>query len=165
MDKFFITCDNCDLGYQNVRDEPCLKKEKEFVESLWSLYKPYADRHFKEDATKHFQERFWEMYLGATLLKYDFKIDSHNEKGPEFVTKLNSKRCWFEAITPSPGAGPDAVPEMEYGAKIAIRVPTDEITLRLRHAIHEKYKKYQHYVDEGIIGNDESYIIAKTQKG
>jgi hypothetical protein len=164
MDNFFLACDDCALGYQNVRDEARLADEKEFVEYLWSLYKPYADRHFKEDAKKHFQERFWEMYLGVTFLEHRFLLDPHTRKGPEFYVEINNIRCWVEAIAPSAGEGPDAVPEMEYGAKVATSGPVNEIILRLRHAIHEKYKKYQHYLDEGIVGSDEPYILAINSK-
>ena len=164
MDEFFITCDSCDLGYKNVRDLENHIAEKEFVENLWSIYKPYADRHFKEDAKLHFQERFWEMYLGGTLLDHGFKLDPHSNKGPEFFIELNNNRCWFEAIAPSAGEGPDAVPDMEHGKIVATRVPTDEIVLRLRHAIHEKYKIYLQHVEEGIISRDEPYILAINSK-
>lgn len=164
MDEFFITCDDCDLGYKDVRDEENLSEIKQFVESLWSLYKPYSDRHFREDARQHFQERFWEMYLGNTFLKHGFKLNPHTNKGPEFYIEINNKRCWLEAIAPSAGEGPDAVPEMEFGGKVATRVPSDEIILRLRHAIHEKHKKYLHYAEEGIIRSDEPYILSINSK-
>ena len=164
MNKFFLSCDDCDPGYINIRDQDYRLEDKKFVEQLWSSYKPYADLNFKTDARKHFQERFWEMYLGNTFLNHKFELDQYSQKGPEFYLGINDNRYWIEAISPGAGEGLDAVPEIEYGKPLATRVPEYEIILRFRHAIFEKYKKYLDYVEQDIIKNNEPYVIAINSK-
>jgi hypothetical protein len=158
--RFFQECTGCNPAYINIRDLEKFSEDKEFIEALWQVYRPYADRHFRNDARTHFQERFWEMYLGVTLIKHGFTIDAGNTTGPEFFIKETIPKTWVEAIAPGPGESADAVPEMEYGSSVATKVPSEEIILRLRHAIREKYRKYAQYLDANIVAPDESYIIA-----
>src|SRR5208282_1945429 len=108
--SFFIETDECDAGYKNVRDlsKPKYIMFKNYVESLWTIYAPYADKHFLSDATLHFQQRFWEMYLGCTFLAHNFVINRGGDKGPEFFLSRMSQNIWVEAIAPGPGDGPDA---------------------------------------------------------
>ena len=44
------------------------------------------------------------------------------------------------------------------------QVPADETILRLRHAIHEKYRKYRQYREADVIASDEPYIIGINSK-
>ena len=164
--SFFLNATECDRGYKNVRDKPRHAEYKNFVESLWKIYKPYADKHFQTDAVIHFQERFWEMYLGATFLEHSFSITRGTDKGPEFYLSNTPKKIWIEAIAPSPGCGPDAynLPKQQGGSPIAYNVPIDEIILRLRHAIEEKKRKYENYIAECVISSDDAYIIAINSK-
>lgn len=162
--SFFQNSARCDPGYKNVRDEPSLLECKNYVESLWHAYAPHADPHFRSDAVTHFQERFWEMYLGATFLAHGFSIDRGGNTGPEFFLSSTPRKVWIEAIAPGPGDGPDAVPPPQYGAPIAQRVPVNEIILRLRQAIEEKKKKHADYVARNVISADEIYIIAINSK-
>ena len=140
-ERFFQECNGFNPAYMNIRDLERFSKDKELVETLWQVYRPHADRHFRNDARTHFQERFWEMYLGVTLIKHGFTIDAWNAKGPEFFIKKIPK-IWVEAIAPGAGEGADAVPEIEYGSLVMTKVPEKEIILRLRHAIWQKYRKY-----------------------
>ena len=163
---FFIDAAKCAPGYKNVRDEPHYSDFKNFVESLWKIYKPYADKHFQSDAAIHFQERFWEMYLGATFLKHRFTINRGGDKGPEFYLSNTPKKIWIEAITPGHGNGPDAyeLPKTPGNSPVAFTVPTNEIILRLRNAIWEKKRKYESYVADGVVSADDVYIIAINSK-
>lgn len=147
-------------SYITIRDLEKFSEDKEFIEALWQVYRPYADRHFRDDACTHLQERFWEMYLGVTLIKHGFAIDAGSAKGPEFFIKDRIPKIWIEAIAPWPGEGADTVPEMEYGSSVATRVPAEEIILRLRHAIRGKYRKYVQYLAANVVAPDEPYIIA-----
>jgi len=76
VDGFFQSGNDCDPGYMNVRDLAHHSEDRVFVESLWQMYRPYADTNFRSDARHHFNEQFWEMYLGCTLLEHGFRISS-----------------------------------------------------------------------------------------
>ena len=54
---------------------------------------------------------------------------------------------------------PDRVPDMKLG--VVTVVPDDEIVLRYRAAIKEKYdSKYHNYVENGLIMPTDAYVIA-----
>lgn len=157
---FFQPGTDHDAGYINVRDNPCLAEDRAFVEHLWEKYYPYADTNFLTDARKHFQERFWEMYVGVAVLERGFPLHRGSAKGPEFYFDCKERKVWVEAIAPGQGEGPDAVPELEYGKPVATRVPEEEIILRIRHALLEKNRKLQVYRDSGIVAPTDGYILA-----
>jgi type I restriction enzyme S subunit len=162
--SFFITEGECEPAYTNLRDLSEVAHHRKFVENLWAIYAPYADDHFVTDARMHLQERFWEMYLGCTLIKNGFELFNPSRRGPEFYCQTDGARCWFEAITPGPGTGRDLVPEIEYNTTVATRVPEEQIILRLRHAIHEKYKKYEICLRDGDLTKKDAYVIAINSK-
>jgi type I restriction enzyme S subunit len=146
------------LGYKNLRDAAHLIEYKKYIESLWENYKPYADEHFRSDACKHFQERFWEMYLGVTFIKHGFTINRGGDKGPEFYIETNAgRKIWIEAIAPHPGDGADAFPPLKTG--VWRDAPVNEFILRLTHAIETKKKP-----KKGIVGSDDIYIIGINTK-
>lgn len=151
-------------GYAHIRDLSHLSAAKEFVEQLWGKYRPYADPHFREDAKEHFQQRFWEMYLGVTLISHGFTLDAGGTTGPEFSITIAGKKIWWEAVAPERGNGTDAVPEFVYGASVLTDVPAERIILRLRHAIEEKHRKYQHYLDQVVLNGNDAYVIAINSK-
>lgn len=161
---FFQSDGNCEPDYEAVRDLDRNLDARNFVESLWLKYYPYADSHFLSDARQHFQQRFWEMYLGGTLLERGFTLDVGGKKGPEFSTDISGHKCWFEAIAPNPGSGPDAVPARILDPSVVSSVPEDKIILRLRHAIREKDRKYRKYCNEDVVASDEAYVIAINSK-
>jgi len=144
--------------YINTRDEDNYSSNKLFIEQIWPIYRPYADRHFKKDAKFHFHERFWEMYLGVTLIKRGYSINGPISQGPEFYIDIGSSKMWFEAIAPSRGEGNDAVPESPL--EEVTETPQREILLRLTNAVAEKYKKYKLDKQKGNIQNDDLYIVA-----
>ena len=148
---FFSVSPQCDPAYANVRENPELRDFKCYVEFLWRAYAPYADKHFLSDSITHFQERFWEMYIGVTFLANGFCIEHAGEEGPDFFVLTTQRKVWIEAIAPGAGDGPDAVPEPEYGASVEPRAPVDEVILRVRHAIEEKKRKYVSYVEKGSL--------------
>jgi type I restriction enzyme S subunit len=43
---------------------------------------------------------------------------------------------------------------------VAQRVPDEQITLRYRSAIEDKYKKYRQYLEQGTIRSSDAYIVA-----
>ncbi|HEY3489830.1 MAG TPA: hypothetical protein VGK27_06890 [Candidatus Deferrimicrobiaceae bacterium] len=149
---------DCDCGYLNIQRSEFLRPVKINIERLWEIYQPYADRHFREDACKHFLQRYWEMYLAVALIDSGFTLFKPSDEGPEFFIEIDGRRVWVEAIAPEGGEGPDRVSEFPPGA--AFNVPTEKILLRYTHALAEKHAKYQRDLEKGIIGIDDGYILA-----
>jgi len=155
-----------DPVYTNIRDGhfPEQIVERQIAENLWAKYHPYADRHFLVEIRKDFDARFWEMYLACTLLDNGYKISSA-DRGPDIKVNHSEKTVWIEAIAPTAGdpSSPDSVPDnrMRPGHVVAREVPDRQIIFRYCAAIKEKYcVKYFKYVKDGIVGNDDCYVIA-----
>jgi hypothetical protein len=161
--SFFINGRCEDVGYQNVRDNLRCKEYKHFVEQLWNRFYHLSDPHFREDARNHFLQRFWEMYLGVTLLEKDFNLQRHGSEGPEFYASVGDRRVWFEAIAPGPGGGPDQVPQPIDGE--ANDVPIERILLRFTNALAEKRRRYSAALGKGIIAPEDHYVLAINSKG
>lgn len=159
---FFLPGDCEDLGYRNIRDLPHHEQSRTFVESLWSQYHTYADRHFLEDAKAHFTERYWEMYLGVALLNHGLQLIRFGNEGPEFYFVHNHRKIWVEAVAPGPGTTSDRVPEIRYGD--VSRVPTEKILLRFTNALDEKRRKYLTALSKGIIHQSDLYLLAMNSR-
>jgi hypothetical protein len=159
---FFLSGDCEDLGYRNIRDLPHHEQSRAFVESLWSQYNTYADRHFLEDAKAHFTERYWEMYLGVALLNHGLQLIRLGNEGPEFYFVHNDRKIWVEAVAPGPGTTSERVPEVQYG-EVSL-VPTDKILLRFTNALSEKRQKYLTALSKGIIHQDDLYLLAMNSR-
>lgn len=133
---------------------------RHYAEGLWNKYYPYADRHFLVEIGIDFHARFWEMYLTCTFMDKGYEISSRDE-GPDIKIKYGGKIIWIEAITPKSGdpSKPDSVPPLALN--VAQKVPDEQIILRYRSAIHNKYcGKYFKYLEDGIVSNDDCYVIA-----
>jgi type I restriction enzyme S subunit len=149
-----------DLGYITQSAGSPRRREKDWIEKLWKQYAPYADSHFIEDFKRQFAERSWELYLGATLLNRGFRLGRHNNAGPDFDVQNNKgeRLTWIEATVTEKGKGKDRVPEMIY--EIAIDVPEEEMLLRVSNALDEKFKRYQTELTNGVVKDNEPYVIA-----
>jgi hypothetical protein len=158
-DGFFQPGPASDRAYVDVRDKehPWAEEAREFCEKLWVEFKPCADRHFRSDAMNNFHQRFWEMYLGVTLLRKGFKLVKVSDEGPEFYFMSGDKKVWVEAIAPNPGDGPDAVPAQPKGVSIP---PNDKVILRYTSALSDKLRKYNLDVKKGIVDANDSYVLA-----
>ena len=152
-----------DPTYAHVRDEEHLSYEKEFVESLWPIYRPLADPHFRSDARNHFLQRFWEMYLACTLLERGLPLVRSGNEGPEFYFEFNRQRIWVEAIAPGAGSGPDHVLGIQRGE--VHNVPEEQILLRFTAAICAKQEKLESARAKGIVGLNEQMILAINSRG
>jgi hypothetical protein len=167
IDSFFLSGPCADKAYANLRDLPpefgkegriLLIEAQRFIEELWKEFKSLADPHFKEDARNHFFQRFWEMYLGVTLLRMGYVIEKVGTEGPDFLIRLNDKKMWVEATAPSRGEGPDAVPRPVLGE--VQDVPEEKILLRFTQALKEKMERYMQTFEKGIISAEDYYVIA-----
>jgi hypothetical protein len=156
--SFFLPGDDCDPGYLNIQRLRFVRPAKQYVEQLWRTYAPYADRNFREDARKHFLQRYWEMYLTVSLIGSNLTPVKAADEGPEFFIEIDGRRVWVEAIAPTGGQGPDKVSEFPLGE--AFNVPTEQVILRYTNALAEKYAKYRRDVEKGIVGPGDGYVLA-----
>jgi len=158
--KFFQPGDAPDPAYRNLRDlgERC--DYRAFCEALWPRFEPYADPHFLKEVRRQFHPRFWEMYLAVAFLERGYTLHKHRDGGPEFGIDLDGTRFWFDAIAPTAGSGPDAVPRLEYGKSEASRVPQEQIILRITSALDAKRAKWVKDLKSGRISAHDGYIVA-----
>lgn len=145
------------------KDEPYIVEVKSFVEQLWQQYQPFADTDFRQKIQEDFHARFWEMYLTCAFLDHTLPVRTKTNKnrGPDIMVDHPTHRIWVEAIAPTSGAedNPDRVPDPQHG--VATRVPDEQITLRYRSAISEKFdNKYRKYLATGVVSPSDAYVIA-----
>lgn len=159
IEPFFSSGDGTDPGYVNVRDtkDGFCAAGRAFTEQLWPQFAPYADSQFLREAKDYFTERFWEMYLGCTLLDCNLEIGTPGNEGPDLYADIRNERVWFEATAPSAGTGSDQVPEPVEGK--AIFVPENQMLLRLTAAIETKRVHVEKAEAKGIVSSDEGAVI------
>ena len=130
---------------------------REFMEQQWLRFEPLADNDFRTQLGANFPQRFWEFYLACTFIDEGFDVRSASA-GPDVRITQDGRTVWVEAIAPTRGHGPDAVPEIVNG--VVTRVPNEQFILRLSAAIMEKFNKYKQYRTNGTVGPDDPYVIA-----
>ncbi len=166
-DKLFVDgVDAIDPIYNAIRDEKNVQhivEVRSFVEKLWQTFGPYADINFRQQIQVDFHARFWEMYLACTLIDKSLNITSKGV-GPDVRVEHKGNIIWIEATAPTGGSqsSSDRVPELVItNPPTAQHVPEEQIILRYRNAIHEKYvNKYFGYLANGVISENDCYVIA-----
>ena len=155
-----------DPVYNLIRDERNDQRTIEsrvFTDEMWEKYQPYADPNFRQEIQIDFHARFWEMYLTCACLDKSLPVRRRiSVQGPDVLIQDEMSNIWIEAIAPSRGAekNPDRVPDYKFNGT-AQNVPNDQIILRYRHAIAEKFdNKYQQYLSDSVIDSSDPYIIA-----
>lgn len=160
-DSIFKT-NGTDQVYCDIKDEinSRCQESKIFVEELWGKAHKYLDSDILKELPVQFHQRFWEIYLAASLLEAGLDLQrSRGRDGPDICIKADDgSTVWVEAVTASPGEGNDAVQEAEIGTVIS--VPDNQIKLRLLNAFAEKSKKYKCYRKKNWVSSEEPYIIA-----
>lgn len=141
----------------------CIEERKHKFDTLWKKFKPYADRHFRNQAKTNFHQRTWEMYVGNVLLEKGLSIQSKNE-GPDFVI---DKTAYVECVAPTKGdpAKPDSVPEMFVATKpeeIRVQdVPVDKMILRITQVIKDKaLDQYENWKSMEWFDSKMPFIVA-----
>lgn len=137
---------------------------RSYVESLWDRFRGHADGNFVQDFAAHTHQRFWEMYVGVTLLDAGHVIHAP-KPGPDFGITLAGRQIWIEAVAATPGASgkPDSIPplDLQAGMARAEYVPQDKIVLRCTSAISAKFPmQYRQHVQKGIVSPEDCYIVA-----
>lgn len=167
---FEIQGDELDIGFINIK-EAHYQPEQEMralIEELWLEYEPYADADFREGFARDVDGRFWELFLGCTLLHAGHRLllrsdRSPNGGQPDLCVIDGKQRVWIEAITPTRGEqGVDQVAEIlpinEGGGFIP--APLRQTQLRTTSAFWTKSQKLQEYLVEGVIAPEEKRLIA-----
>lgn len=167
---FDIDGDNLDPGFVNIRERQSRAEQEmhELIEAMWAIYEPYADPDFRHGFARDVDGRFWEMYLGCTLLEAGRALlpaaERLREGGqPDLCVVEDGRRIWIEAIAPDDGEpGPDQiarpVPINEGGGFAP--APVRQAQLRTTGAFWTKSRRIAHYLSEGVIGADDVRIIA-----
>jgi hypothetical protein len=162
--------DNLDPGFVNLRN-PQFRVEQELheqIEAMWQTYEPYADPDFRPGFARDLDGRFWEMYLGQTLLQTGRTLLPTSERlqeggQPDLCILENGQRTWIEAIAPDIGEpGPDQVvgpPPLDENGAFA-HAPTRQAQLRTTSAFWTKSQRIRGYIREGVINPEDVRIIA-----
>ncbi|MEO0879766.1 MAG: hypothetical protein AAFY22_08625 [Pseudomonadota bacterium] len=138
------------------------------LDEMWGVFEPFADNDFIPAFAHDPDARFWELFLGYSLLQDGRTLLSAAERGnadglPDICAVDGDKRCWIEAIAPGEGAdGPDQVvgpvPINEGGGLIA--APERQVQLRITGALHTKAGAFQRYTERGRIAVDDVRLVA-----
>lgn len=127
-----------DPKFLAARDIPELVRVRRECERLWQIHRPHATPNFVSEFSLHFDDKFWEMYLGARLaLRYpDIQ---YPKSGPDFVFE-GPPPVAVEATVASTGKGLDAVPELDDADDDDSEglVPFDQCILRITEALYRK---------------------------
>ena len=169
-DLFGVKGANLDRGFENLKaaELPIEQQLRALLQEMWARYEPYADPDFRQGFARDVDGRFWEMYLGCTLLEAGRTllpvVDRQREGGqPDLCVVEDGRRIWIEAITPDEGApGPDQivrpVPINEGGGLVA--APIRQAQLRTSGAFWTKAQKIGRYIEQGAIAPEGTRIIA-----
>ena len=155
LKKKFNSYDSIYVAISTMTNRPDFR---DWLESIWQQYEPYADANFPNEFKKQFSQRAWELNLGATLLNRGYILGDHRDIGPDFKISDGNRNVWIEAVAVRKGNGRDKVPNIENGK--AIDVPEKEMLLRLTTGLGEKYRKYLSYLQDDHINSDDPYVIA-----
>ena len=162
-----------DKLYYDIRDadNPQLLEAKNRCLDLWKRFERSAGSNFKSDLKNNFHAKFWEMYLSAILIDKGFQLVPRRDRalgedkneGPDILISENGQKIWVETTSSNPAekreiAELNAKKGLPYGSEA---IMTEEDILPIyEEIIKKKLGKYRGYVEQGIIKEDQSFIIA-----
>lgn len=167
---FDVEGDGLDIGYVNIKAGNAApeREMRDLIEDLWAEYEPYADGDFREGFAQDVDGRFWELFLGSTLLRSGHQLLPRSERSagggqPDICVVEDGRRTWIEAIAPTRGEAdndqvPTILPINEGGGVVPI--PLRQTQLRTTSAFWTKSQRIQAYLEEGAIAPSERRIIA-----
>ena len=128
-------------------------------EDLWRDFREHADSHFVSEFCRHFHQRWFEMYLAVSLLRRGFDVRSQ-DTGPDILLETDGGRICIEAVCATAGeiGHTDSVPKAPLGK--AFTVPVRQYVLRIRSALEDKARKFNRYLEEKIVCEDDNLAIA-----
>lgn len=160
-DNFFEYPNGSNDVYNFNKTHPNRQEVRDYCSKLLKHHWIYcADNHFQMDAVENPQQRWWEMYLSWVLFTVGgLKGQRVGEEGPDFLAILpNGRKVWIEAIAVKAGEGNNTVHRPPTGQ--AAPLPVEKMVLRVTSAFADKLKKIETYRTKGIIGSDDSVVIA-----
>lgn len=169
-DLFDVDGANLEIGFENLKAAklPIEQELRAMLQQMWARYEPFADPDFRQGFARDVDGRFWEMYLGCTLIEAGRTllpvVEREREGGqPDLCVLEHDRRIWIEAITPDEGfLGPDQivrpVPMNEGGGVVA--APTRQAQLRASGAFWTKARKISCYIEQGVMAPEDIRIIA-----
>lgn len=147
------------LTYRNLYNHPSCKNEKQFIENLWKDFQIFADKQFRKEFKTELYSRFWEMYLGCSLLKNGFGLKKNiRYAGPDLSVTKDKNLIYIEAVTPLEGLTDDRVPKPPL-SKVVL-VPVANIIMRILNSIDNKKKQYDGWIKNNIVDEKNPYIVA-----
>jgi hypothetical protein len=165
---FEITGEGLDVGYTNLR-AGARQTERDIVaalEAMWAVYEPYADADFLPSFARDPEARFWEMFLGCSLLQSGKRLMPSSDRprmrgGPDLCVLEEGGTIWIEAIAPTRGENPiDAVPELSDTDRVLSAQPKRQIQLRITSALATKSRITARYIERGLITNNDAVLVA-----
>ena len=159
--------EGCSMSYRNLyaaRSERAALAKRS-CEGLWRDFRDLADRNFRDRFPFEFHQRWFEMYVGASLRRAGLDV-SAPKPGPDFRVVVDGAPIYIEAIAPTGGdpLHPDAVHEPiwreEDGSPRVVQVPHAKITLRLAGAFRAKADVFDSYLGKDLVRERDPCIIA-----
>jgi hypothetical protein len=138
---------------------------KAYCEDMWRDFHDLADKQFVERFPFEFHQRWFEMYLGASLRRANLEVTAP-KPGPDFRVVVEGRPVYIEAVAPTGGdpLHPDAVSEPVYkdseGKPRAIQMPHAKITLRIADSFRRKADVFDRYRRDDRVGKGDPCIIA-----
>lgn len=135
-----------------------LPERRKLFDSLWKVYRPYAENNFLTAVKKEFHNRTWEMYFGCVLIKNGIKIQDKGGKqqGPDFIL---TSGVYAECVVCTPGENVKPRVYSTRGKTVVNDVPTKEIQLRITNAIDNKRDQYRNWERNNWIDKKVPYIL------
>lgn len=149
-----------------------------FYTDLWKWFRDsgLTDPNFEKEIASGrdytFEQRTWEMTLANHLANEGHALSS-SDNGPDLRLVDRGRTVWIEAIAPTPEGLPDRWLDPPQCDDV-ISVPMEKMLLRWTAALKEKMEKLEGrtlvrdgvekrrpgYREQGIVGNDDIYVIA-----
>ena len=155
------------MAYRNIFEARSQEaaQARRLCEDIWRDFHDLADPQFVERFPFEFHQRWFEMYVGASLRRAGLDVTAP-KPGPDFRVVVAGRAIYIEAVAPT-GGNPlhaDAVSEPNYrdtdGTLRMVQVPHAKITLRIADAFRRKADVFDGYRLNGYVGKDDPCIIA-----
>jgi hypothetical protein len=136
-----------DSDYDKIRScqRPAVVTNREKLEAMWTIFQPFATRHWRREfrKTDQMHRRFWEMYLTVTLIRGGLKPCRLPDEAPDACIPFpGSGHIWIEGTAPNDGetANPEN-PRLIHQNDPTSRWPEEAIKMRLTGVLNEKSKQ------------------------
>jgi hypothetical protein len=149
-----------------IRQFPTAPIYRAYIVDLWNKYYSLGlpNAHFVSEIcngkTDTVAQRVWEMMLAVHFDSLGFGLMT-SDAGPDLRIEHNGHVTWIEAVCPTASGLPAQwTRSLSHGEFIVGDVPHNEVLLRWTSAIDEKRKKLAEYRKSGLVGPEDSFVIA-----